>query len=95
MLTLPAELTFAQARTCAQQLVQALRQPGQGTQEGGRHIVLDAGALTVFDSSALAVLLECRRAALAQGRALTVQAMPEGLHNLAELYGVRELLQPA
>ncbi|GAB2732628.1 STAS domain-containing protein [Melaminivora jejuensis] len=92
MLTLPAELTFTQARACAQQLVQALRQSGLPGQEGAPHVVLDASALQVFDSSALAVLLECRRAALAQGRALTVQAMPEGLHNLAELYGVQELL---
>lgn len=55
-------------------------------------IVLDAALLTVFDSSALALLLALRRRQLARGRALRVNAWPSRLSNLAALYGVRDLL---
>ncbi|SDM64518.1 phospholipid transport system transporter-binding protein [Oryzisolibacter propanilivorax] len=89
MLTLPAELTQRQARACAQQLLARL--PG----EAGPVVVVDAQALATFDSSALAVLLECRRAAVAAGRTLAVQGMPTHLASLAELYGVHELLPVA
>ena len=55
-------------------------------------VVVDAGALTTFDSSALAVLLECRRTALFEGRGFMVKALPPALASLAGLYGVQELL---
>ena len=58
-------------------------------------LVVDAAALTAFDSSALAVLLECRRAALSDGKSFSVKALPAALSTLAGLYGVLELLQPA
>ena len=45
-----------------------------------------------FDSSALAVLLECRRAALARGLTLALDHLPAGLHSMAQLYGVLPLL---
>lgn len=86
MLILPAELTHRQARACAQLLLQGL----QG--ERGSQIVVDAGPLVTFDSSALAVLLECRRAAVAEQKGLVVKSMPTGLASLAGLYGVAELL---
>ena len=89
-LALPAELTHAQARACAQQLRQALERTSSASP-----MVVDAGALTRFDSSALAVLLECRRAAQARGQALQVRAMPAALASLAGLYGVQELLPAA
>ena len=53
---------------------------------------VDASALQRFDSSALAVLLGLRRALLAQGATLTVHGLPPRLRDLANLYGVAELL---
>jgi phospholipid transport system transporter-binding protein len=64
-------------------------------QQSGSDVVLDAGSLRVFDTSAVAVLLELRNAALAQGKSLLVRDMPERLKALVTLYGVGELLLPA
>lgn len=55
-------------------------------------VVIDAGALAVFDTSALAVLLECRRAVLDGGRSFAVQGLPQALVGMAGLYGVDDLL---
>jgi phospholipid transport system transporter-binding protein len=57
--------------------------------------VADASALRRFDSSALAVLLECRREALALGKAFAVSQLHPRLRDLAGLYGVSELLPAA
>ena len=89
VLELPAELTHRQARACLQQLLARLQA------EGGPTVVVNAQPLATFDSSALAVLLECRRAAAAAGRTLAVQGMPAQLASLAGLYGVQELLPAA
>jgi phospholipid transport system transporter-binding protein len=48
-----------------------------------------------FDSSALAVLLECRREALSLGKTFAVAHLPARLRELAALYGVAELLPAA
>jgi len=88
VLVLPAQLTHAQAPACARMLAQALRAEPQ-------QVVADASALEDFDSSALAVLLECRREALAQGKSFAVAHLPARLRELASVYGVSELLQPA
>ena len=88
MLVLPAEITLANARTCAHMLAQALKSQGDAT-------VVDASSLQTFDSSALAVLLECRRAAQIQGKGFSVRALPQRLRTLAALYGVAELLPAA
>nr|WP_256387525.1 STAS domain-containing protein [Polaromonas sp. A23] len=61
----------------------------------GGVVVADAGALVTFDSSALAVLLACRREALAAGKTFSVLALPARLRQLAGLYGVEELLPVA
>ncbi|MCZ2103587.1 MAG: STAS domain-containing protein [Comamonadaceae bacterium] len=86
MLVLPPELTHAQAGACLQLLLQALQA------ETGSQVVVDGSALATFDSSALAVLLECRRTALYGDRGLVVKALPASLAQLAQLYGVHELL---
>jgi phospholipid transport system transporter-binding protein len=88
MLVLPAELTHAQARACARMLSQSIRS------ESGREVVADVSALLNFDSSALAVLLECRREARVIGKRFTVTAWPRRLRDLAVLYGVADLLSP-
>lgn len=85
---LPAELTHAQAGACAQALVAKIDASGQG------QVDIDASALQTFDSSALAVLLACRRAALAANKSLVVTGLPAGLQSIATLYGVRALLAP-
>jgi phospholipid transport system transporter-binding protein len=89
VLVLPAELTHEQAPACCRMLTQGLRsQPGSA-------VVADAGALAHFDSSALAVLLECRREAMALGKTFAVARLPARLRELAALYGVAELLPAA
>lgn len=89
MLALPQELTLAQATACLSRLIKAL--PG----EGGSEVVVDARALTRFDSSALAVLLACRRQVLASGKQFVIQGLPSRLADLAALYGVDPLLASA
>jgi len=86
MLILPAEITHSQAAACDRMLAQALRSDPQ------KLAVADAAALTRFDSSALAVLLDCRREALALGKTFAVARLPARLRELATLYGVAELL---
>lgn len=58
-------------------------------------VSLDASELSEFDSSALAVLLGLRRVLIHKGTALRVEGMPQRLRELASLYGVMDLLQPA
>jgi phospholipid transport system transporter-binding protein len=89
MLVLPAELTHDQAPACSRMLAQALRS------EGDAAVVADAGALERFDSSALAVLLDCRREALARGKSFAVAHMPARLRELASVSGVAGLLPAA
>ena len=85
MLTLPAVLTHAASAQFALGLKQAVAsQPAQ--------LVADASGLHEFDSSALALLLACRREALAAGKAFSVQGLPARLRQLAGLYGVAELI---
>jgi phospholipid transport system transporter-binding protein len=85
VLDLPSALTHESAAAFSQTLRQAvLAQPVD--------VVADAGALTEFDSSALAILLECRREALAAGKSFSVRGAPPRLRQLAGLYGVADLI---
>ena len=86
MPVLPAELTQRQAGACARMLVQGLRREPEPL------VVADATALVRFDSSALAVLLECRRETLHLGKVFAVKGLHPRLRELATLYGVAELL---
>ncbi|MGP1516013.1 MAG: STAS domain-containing protein [Ottowia sp.] len=86
MLVLPAELTHKQAAACLLMLRQATHTAQEET------VIADASALTQFDSSALAVLLECRRACLRERKGFAVHGMPARLAELAALYGVADLL---
>jgi phospholipid transport system transporter-binding protein len=89
-LRLPAVLTHAQADRSARALQQALR---MGRPDPG--VVVNASALQHFDSSALAVLLDCRRMAVAMGLPFEVRGMPARLRQLAGVYGVSPLLPGA
>ncbi|MEP6587444.1 MAG: STAS domain-containing protein [Polaromonas sp.] len=85
MLTLPPVLTHAASAAFARGLPQAVQSQSSA-------VVADASALQQFDSSALAVLLECRRQALAAGKVFSVRGAPERLQQLASLYGVQALI---
>jgi phospholipid transport system transporter-binding protein len=88
MLLLPAAVTAREANDTRRLLTQALKG------EGGAAVVVDASNLTQFDSSALAVLLECHRAADAWGKPFELRHAPPKLAALARLYGVDTLLLP-
>jgi phospholipid transport system transporter-binding protein len=90
LIALPAVLTLAEASATLTGLLDAIAAADAAP-------VLDATVLRTLDSSAIAVLLQCRRAALAQGKALTIVGSPPKLEQLAHLYGVEEMVgaQPA
>jgi phospholipid transport system transporter-binding protein len=85
-LALPSLLTHDQVAVCAQTLAAGIRA------EVSDKVVVDASALEKFDSSALAVLLECRRAAMSAGKSITILNLPAKLRELAGLYGIQSLL---
>lgn len=88
MLVLPSELTHRQASACLRMLVQGL--PSQT----GPAVQVDAASLQCFDSSALAVLLEFRRASVSLGKGFEIRGLSPRLVDLAGLYGVTDLLLP-
>jgi phospholipid transport system transporter-binding protein len=85
MLKLPAVLTHAVACGLFDTVAKEVpAMPG--------NVVVDASALRQFDSSALAILLECRRQALAAGKGFSVLGASGGLLQLAGVYGVAALI---
>ena len=76
---LPATATLAETSTLLGQL-------------DAEHDEIDASALTDFDTSVVAFLLEAKRRAEARGATLVVRGAPKKLVQLAGLYGVEELL---
>jgi phospholipid transport system transporter-binding protein len=89
MLLLPASLTAREANDTRRMLTLALKS------EAADAVIVDASNLLQFDSSALAVLLECQRAADAWGKPFELRNAPPKLAALAKLYGVDVLLLPA
>jgi phospholipid transport system transporter-binding protein len=88
MLLLPANVTAVEATDTLRLMAQALKN------EADPIVMVDASNLRKFDSSALAVLLDCRRAAIAWGKPFALRNPPPKLAALARLYGVDELLMP-
>ncbi|MEX8519573.1 MAG: lipid asymmetry maintenance protein MlaB [Leptothrix sp. (in: b-proteobacteria)] len=82
---LPVRLTEHEARETLQGLCLRLT-----SLPAGQAAEIDAGELQQFDSTALAVLLELRRTALAHGHAFSVLHAPARLRELARLYGVAD-----
>jgi phospholipid transport system transporter-binding protein len=82
---LPEDATLQHAAELAATLPAAL---AQGS--GAWHI--DASALKSYDSSTIALLMQARRLAQAAGRGFAVDHAPLQLAQLAQLYGVEELL---
>jgi phospholipid transport system transporter-binding protein len=58
-------------------------------------IDFDLSALSVVDSSAVAVMLEWQRAAKRLGKAITFHGVPANVSSLIELYGLSEFLTAA
>jgi phospholipid transport system transporter-binding protein len=86
VLLLPQALTQNEANACLRELLAAMRS------EAGGETVVDASALKRFDSSALAVLIGLRRESLRLGKRFSVRGLPLRLGNLADLYGIAELV---
>ncbi len=86
-LALPQRLTLREASNTLVRLLAAI-----ALREQGAAVCIRAQEMKVFDSSALAVLLECRRAAIACGHNFSVSGLPSALRGLAGLYGVEGLL---
>jgi phospholipid transport system transporter-binding protein len=89
MLLLPETLTLNEARDTLRLLKVSLEREAEPL------LVIDGSQLQRFDSSALAVLLECRRLAQAWGKRFELTALPEKLGELSRLYGIDELLTPS
>lgn len=53
---------------------------------------IDCASVKNVDSSALGLLLACKREAIAQQKSLNLTGLPESLLSLASLYGVAEQL---
>jgi len=86
LLTLPADLRHSNAAACLAQLQSQIRS------SVNHEVEIQAGTLSDFDSSALAVLLGCRREAESLSKSLKFKQFPAKLRQLALLYGVSELL---
>ena len=86
MLVLPQALTYDKSRNAMRTLLQALRDQNEP------EVLVDATALARFDSSALAVLLACRRECLKLGKGFAIRGLSPRLTDLATLYGVQGLL---
>ncbi len=85
MLLMPATVTVHEARDVLRMLSQAL------VREPKEQVLVDASGLQHFDTSALAVLIECSRLAQASGRGFLVRGAPAKVSKLARLHGVEEL----
>jgi phospholipid transport system transporter-binding protein len=82
---LPATLTLDNAAAA----LDGLRTDAAGSRGV---LAIDASALTEFDTATLALLLQARRLAQAAGRGFELRGAPPKLAQLAQLYGVAELL---
>ncbi len=88
MLCLPDHLTLDNAP----QVLQDLQAQIAAAPSAATAVDVDAGALREVDSVVLAVLLACRRGADARQQTFSVRRAPARLVDLADLYGVQELL---
>ena len=86
LLTLPTDLRHGNAADCLTKLQLQIRN------SPNKEVEIQAGQLSNFDSSALAVLLGCRREAESLSKTLKFKQFPAKLRELAQLYGVSELL---
>ncbi|HMS25884.1 MAG TPA: STAS domain-containing protein [Burkholderiaceae bacterium] len=86
-LILPSTVKHTEAAAC----LDLLRLGAQSWQ--GNDVRIDAAALNKFDSSALAVLLQVKREVRSSGKQLTIFGLPKQLQELANLYGIQNVLE--
>jgi len=91
VLALPAVANLGAAAALASSL-QAQMESGSGSDKSSGPVRVDGSELQVYDTSTVALLLQLRRLAQAEGRPFELQALPAKLVQLAQLYGVEELL---
>lgn len=84
---LPAAFTLTSARQTSELLAQAA-----SALPAGSTFLVDASEVAELDTSALAVLLQARRAAQARGLRWQLEGVPPKMQQLAGLYGVEALL---
>lgn len=84
---LPATVTMDEAAAVLRGVEQALR-----AVPAGAMLRIDASALAVLDTGAIALLLQARRLATSRGLGFELAAVPDKLASLARLYGVATLL---
>jgi phospholipid transport system transporter-binding protein len=89
-LALPASLTLDDARRVMARIGDEMRRLDERSSPA---CVIDASGLEHFDSSALAILIECHRIATRRpGGQLEITGAPRSLKELARLYGLTELV---
>ena len=86
--TVSGALTFLTARRSCETGIAAFS-------SGGRDIVVDCAGVAESDSAGVAVLIEWRRWARAQGRALSFANLPATLRGIAALSGLEAVLEDA
>ena len=84
---LPDTVTLTQATELLQQVQDTVAASASGTL-----LRIDASAVTVLDTAAVALLLEARRLAEQRGLGFEIAGAPPKLAELAVLYGVAGLL---
>jgi phospholipid transport system transporter-binding protein len=87
-ITCPASLTL----TNAQAVLRGFRAAFALVPANEPVWLLDLSPLEHFDSSALAVLVDCRRQAQHASKRLVIEGVPLSLVELAKVYGVTELI---
>jgi phospholipid transport system transporter-binding protein len=87
MLSLPVRLTHVETPPTLRNLFAEMDALPAGTS-----VVIDGQQLGRFDSSALGLLLSCRRHAQTHGRSFSTQALPQRLVRLASLYGLSDCI---
>ena len=71
--------------------VRTLLEAGRGSCVAN-DVTLDFSGVSEVDSSALALILEYRRAAESAGKRVTVSNLPASLKTMTDLYGVTDLI---
>ena len=93
LLRLPESVRLGNAAACWRDLQHSLRAEAAGvTAQAGRELQLNAASLTDFDSSVLSLLLSGARLCADHGLRLRVLGEPQGLRELARLYGIDEVI---
>lgn len=87
VLSLPAELNHSIAVSLLGEFSARI------AQSNGAVIRVDASSLSRFDSSALALVLACRRRAVDRGGRMVLDAAPPQFTQLATVYGVDHLIE--